>query len=206
MEAPEHRYRQRLLTLGVEADLRLGDTLTSTVGIATDRAATPLTGDKPARESLSATGWSAGLRWTPSDKVSTVATLGQRSRFPTPRELFSVALGRFLVNPDLRPERSLLADFGVRYNASAALTFDFTLWANDSDDTLSQRVVTIDNSSRRQRFNTNGSLSYGFEAAATVALTENLGASLSAGLQDDRVAQRTKAVCAGICCTDPVNS
>ena len=189
VEAPEHRYRQRLLTLGVEADLRLGDTLTSTVGIATDRAATPLTGDKPARESLSATGWSAGLRWTPSDKVSTVATLGQRSRFPTPRELFSVALGRFLVNPDLRPERSLLADFGLRYDASAALTFDFTLWANDSDDTLSQRVVTIDNSSRRQRFNMDGSLSYGFEAAATVALTENLGASLSAGLQDDSVAR-----------------
>lgn len=189
VEAPEHRYRQRLLTVGIEADLRLGDTLTSTVGIATDRAATPLTGDKPARESLSATGWSAGLRWTPSDKVSTVATLGQRSRFPTPRELFSVALGRFLVNPDLRPERSLLADFGVRYDASAALTFDFTLWANDSDDTLSQRVVTIDNSSRRQRSNMNGSLSYGFEAAAAVALTENLGASLSAGLQDDRVSR-----------------
>ena len=189
VETPEHRYRQRLLTVGIEADLRLGDTLTSTVGIATDRAATPLTGDKPARESLSATGWSAGLRWTPSDRVSTVATLGQRSRFPTPRELFSVALGRFLVNPDLRPERSLLADFGVRYNASAALTFDFTLWANDSDHTLSQRVVTIDNSSRRQRFNTNGSLSYGFEAAAAVALAENLGASLSAGLQNDRVAR-----------------
>ena len=189
VEAPEHRYSQRLLTVGIEADLRLGDTLTSTVGIATDRAATPLTGDKPARDSLSATGWSAGLRWTPSDKVSTVATLGQRSRFPTPRELFSVALGRFLVNPDLQPERSLLADFGVRYNASAALTFDFTLWANDSDDTLSQRVVTIDNSSRRQRFNMEGSLSYGFEAAAAVALTDNLGASLSAGLQDDRAAQ-----------------
>ena len=189
VEAPEHRYRQRLLTVGIEADLHLGDTLTSTVGIATDRAATPLTGDKPARESLSATGWSAGLRWTPSDKVSTVATLGQRSRFPTPRELFSVALGRFLVNPDLRPERSLLADFGVRYDASAALRLDFTLWANDSDDTLSQRVVTIDNSSRRQRFNTNGSLSCGVEAAAAVALTENLGASLSAGLQDHRVAR-----------------
>lgn len=189
VESPEHRYRQRLLTVGIEADLRLGDTLTSTVGIATDRAATPLTGDKPARESLSATGWSAGLRWTPSDEVSTVATLGQRSRFPTPRELFSVALGRFLVNPDLRPERSLLADFGVRYNASAALTFDFTLWANDSDDTLSQRVVTMGNSSRRQRFNMNGSLSFGIEAAATVALSGNLGASLSAGLQDEQLAR-----------------
>ena len=186
---PELRYRQRLLTAGIEADLRLSDTLTSTVGLAMDQASTPLTGDKPSQESLSATGWSAGLRWTPSDSLSAAATLGQRSRFPTPRELFGVALGRFLLNPDLQPERSLLADIGVQYNVSAALTMDFTLWANESEDTLSQRIVTTDNSSRRQRFNTNGSLSYGFEAAAAVALTENLGASLSAGLQDDRVAE-----------------
>lgn len=187
VEEPELRYRQRLLTVGLESDLRLSDTLTSTVGLAMDQASTPLTGDKPAQESLSATGWSAGLRWTPSDSLSAVATLGQRSRFPTPRELFGVALGRFALNPNLQPERSLLADFGVQYNASTVLTFDFTLWANDSDDTLSQRVVTMDNSSRRQRFNLNGSLSYGIEGAAAVALTENLGASLSAGLQGEQL-------------------
>ena len=189
VEEPELRYRQRLLTVGLESDLRLSDTLTSTVGLAIDQASTPLTGDKPVQESLSATGWSAGLRWTPSDSLSAVATLGQRSRFPTPRELFGVALGRFALNPDLQPERSLLADFGVQYNPSEALSLEFTLWANDSADTLSQRVVTIGNSSRRQRFNLNGSLSYGFEAAAAVALSENLGASLSAGLQDYRVAR-----------------
>ena len=187
VEEPELRYRQRLLTAGLESDLRMSDTLTSTVGLAIDQASTPLTGDKPAQESLSATGWSAGLRWTPSDSLSAVATLGQRSRFPTPHELFGVALGRFLLNPDLQPERSLLADIGVQYNAAAALTLDFTLWANDSDDTLSQRVVTVGNSSRRQRFNMNGSLSYGIEGAAAVALTENLGASLSVGLQDEQL-------------------
>jgi len=189
VEELELRYKQRLLTAGIETDLRLSDTLTSTIGLAIDQASTPLTGDKPAQESLSATGWSAGLRWTPSDSLSAVATLGQRSRFPTPRELFGVALGRFQLNPDLQPERSLLADFGVQYDPSEALSLDFTLWANDSDDTLSQRVVTIDNSSRRQRFNLNGSLSYGFEAAAAVALSGNLGASLSVGLQDEQLAR-----------------
>ena len=187
VEELELRYRQRLLTVGFESDLRLSDALTSTVGLAMDQASTPLTGDKPAQESLSATGWSAGLRWTPSDSLSAVATLGQRSRFPTPRELFGVALGRFALNPDLQPERSLLADFGVQYSPSEALSLEFTLWANDSDDTLSQRVVTMGNSSRRQRFNLNGSLSYGIEGAAAVALSENLGASLSAGLQDGQL-------------------
>ncbi len=189
VEEPELRYRQRLLTVGVETDLRLSDTLTSTVGLAMDRASTPLTGDKPHQESLSATGWSAGLRWTPSNKISAVATLGQRSRFPTPRELFGAALGRFLLNPDLQPERSLLADFAVEYNASDALSLDFTLWANDSDDTLSQRVVTVDNSNRRQRFNLNGSLTYGVEAAATLAIIEKVSGHFSVGLQDGQVAR-----------------
>ena len=184
---PELRYRQRLLTAGFEADLRLRDRLTATVGLATDRASTPLTGDKPAHESLSATGWSAGLRWTPSEKISAVATLGQRSRFPTPRELFGAALGRFLLNPDLQPERSLLADVGVQYQASNALSLEFTLWANRSDDTLSQRVVTVDNVNRRQRFNLSGLSGYGVEAAATWALTDQLSGNFSLGLQDHRI-------------------
>ncbi len=189
MEEPELRYRQRLLTVGLESDLRVSDTVTFTVGLAMDRASTPLTGDKPPQESLSATGWSTGLRWTPSDRLSAVATLGQRSRFPTPRELFGVALGRFLLNPDLQPERSLLADLGLEYNLADAVSLDLTLWANDSDDTLSQRVVTVDNSTRRQRFNLNGSLTYGIEAAANWALTGQFAANLSVGLQDNRVAR-----------------
>ncbi len=189
MEAPELRYGQRLLTAGIETDLRLGNTLTSTVGLAMDRASTPLTGDKPPQERLSATGWSAGLRWTPSDQLSAVATLGQRSRFPTPRELFGVALGRFLLNPDLQPERSLLADFGIRHSPSDALSLDFTLWANNSGDTLSQRVVTIDDTNRRQRFNLNGSLTYGIEAAAIWTITEEFRGDFSVGLQDGKVAR-----------------
>ena len=194
VEEPELRYRQRLLTLGIETDLRLSDTLTSTVGLATDHASTPLTGDKPAQEPLSATGWSAGLRWTPSDNLSAVATLGQRSRFPTPRELYGVALGRFLLNPDLQPNVRFLADFGVEYNASDALSLDFTLWANQSDDTLSQRVVTVDNVNRRQRFNISGSFTYGIEAVATLAITEKLTGDFSVGLQDDQVARDESGV------------
>ncbi|MBT8082784.1 MAG: TonB-dependent receptor plug domain-containing protein, partial [Gammaproteobacteria bacterium] len=83
LAGPVLRYRQRLVTVGMEADLRIGDTLTSTFGIATDRATTPLTGDKPSQPSLSASSWSAGLRWEPAEAWTVSATLGERSRFPT---------------------------------------------------------------------------------------------------------------------------
>ncbi|MDJ0709050.1 MAG: TonB-dependent receptor [Woeseiaceae bacterium] len=184
---PELRYRQRLFTIGAEADIPLGETLTSTFGLARDRAVTPLTGDKPSQPSLSATGWSAGLRWTPAEKWELAATVGERTRFPTPRELYGASLGRFLLNPELKPERSLLSDVNLKILPSDSLSLDFAVWANRSDDTLSQRNVQVDGVSRRQRFNTNGSFTYGVEAAATWYLTDNFRTEFSAALQDGSV-------------------
>lgn len=191
---PSLRYRQRLTTIGVEVDWQLTDDLTSTFGVGIDHAATPLTGDKPAQKSLSATGWSAGLRWTPSDRWSAAATLGQRSRFPTLRELYGVALGRFLLNPDLQPERSLLADLSVEYSATDALSFDVALWTNHSDDTLSQRVLVIDGVNRRQRYNTNGSFTLGLEVAMTLAISDKLRAEVSTALQDGEIERENDGV------------
>lgn len=186
---PVLRYRQRLTTVGAEADVRLSDDLTSTFGIGVDRASTPLTGDKPSQPSLSATSWSAGLRWRSSDDWTTTLTIGERSRFPTPRELYGAALGRFLLNPDLRPERSLLTDLNITHYPSEQLSLDVGIWFNDSEDTLSQRTVDDDGTSRRQRYNTNGSVTYGVEGAATWFAREDFRLEFSAALQDGEVAR-----------------
>ena len=186
---PVLRYRQRLTTVGAEAAVRFSDTLTSTFGIGIDRASTPLTGDKPAQPSLSAPNWSAGLRWQPADDWRTTLTIGERTRFPTPRELYGAALGRFLLNPDLEPERSLLTDLGVTHYPSDALSLDFAVWLNDSEDTLSQRTVVVDGTSRRQRYNTNGSFTYGVEGALTWFARDDFRVELSAALQDGEMAR-----------------
>lgn len=184
---PVLRYRQRLTTFGAEADMRLGDKLTATFGLGRDRASTPLTGDKPSQPSLSATSWSAGLRWQPNDAWTTTLTTGQRSRFPTPRELYGAALGRFLLNPDLSPERSTLTDLSITHYPSDKLSLDLAFWVSDSEDTLSQRVVNVDGINRRQRYNTNGSLTYGVDAAAAVFVSDDFRIELSAALQDGKV-------------------
>ena len=185
--APLLRYRQQLSTLGAEADVRISEALTTTFGIAVDRADTPLTGDKPALESLSASGWSTGLRWAPSNQWSATATLGQRTRFPTPRELYGAALGRFLVNPDLLPERALLGDLAVSAYPNDSLSFNVAVWANRSDDTLSQRAAQDGGASKRQRYNTNSSLTYGIDSSATWFVADNFRVELSAALQGGRM-------------------
>jgi outer membrane receptor protein involved in Fe transport len=146
-----------------------------------------LTGDKPEQPTLSANSWSAGLRWEPADDWTTTVTIGERSRFPTPRELYGAALGRFLLNPDLKPERSMLTDLSITHFPSDKLSLDVAVWLNDSADTLSQRVVEVDGVSRRQRYNTNGTFTYGLEAAATWFVREDFRIEMSTALQRGEV-------------------
>ena len=47
--------------------------------------------------------------------------------------------------------------------------------------------VQVDGVSKRQRYNTNGSLTYGVEAAATLYITDNFRTEFSAALQDGKV-------------------
>ena len=100
------RFRQKLYSVGGEFDQRLNLSIDATIGIGIDRAETPLTGDKPAQASNDAMSFYAAARWEVSPDFNLSASLGRRSRFPSPRELFGESLGRFLVNPDPMGTRS----------------------------------------------------------------------------------------------------
>jgi iron complex outermembrane receptor protein len=106
-------YRQRLWSLGGEAEWRLGGIpgipglagTRLTVGLAVDGADTPETGDKPSLGTLWDWGGRLGLTTlTGNQRVLFHGAVSRRTRFPALRELYSGALGRFVPNPDLRPE------------------------------------------------------------------------------------------------------
>ena len=181
--SPALQFRQRLLSGGAEVDHRLTDALTATFGIGVDHAETPLTGDKPAQPSSTSLGFLGAVRWNASSTVDLTASLGRRNRFPSPRELFGEALGRFLPNPALKPERALLGDLAFAWQPSSMFTINSTAWFSDADDTVAQRVVRVGTVNRRQRFNTAGSLSYGLETTATAHITVDLRVELSFALQ-----------------------
>lgn len=123
------RFRQRLYSFGLEieqpvfaspgarglfTDVRL------TAGGSLDRASTPETGGREVRDAI--TEWGA--------RVGASAQLGggngrihlgmsRRVRFPSLRELYSGALGRFVPNPGLAPEKLRVVEAGVTGNARA---------------------------------------------------------------------------------------
>ncbi len=99
-------YQQRLWSVGFETELRFGprDLTAITVGAAYDGASTPESGDKPPLAAISDYGARIGVSSLIADGVLVHGGASRRSRFPSLRELYSGALGRFEPNPDLRPE------------------------------------------------------------------------------------------------------
>ncbi|HEV2567302.1 TonB-dependent receptor plug domain-containing protein [Sphingomonas sp.] len=177
---PRLVFRQNLYTLGGEADAPLfgGN---ATLGLAYDRSTNTRTGDKPGQPAKNALALSAAYRLTVADGVTLALSGGRRSRFPSARELFGEALGRFLPNADLAPERSWLADAElsiVRPRFSLTLNPFFIR----STDTIAQRVMRVNGVNRRQRFNLSGSRSYGVDAAVTAQVSEGLDWELNASL------------------------
>lgn len=116
--APSH-YRQRLWSVGGEIAWRppfegwLADTRITT-GVAYDGADTPESADKPPLERLGAWGARLGVNHLAVEgRLMLHAGVSRRARFPSLRELYSGALGRFAPNPDLRPEVLTAAEAGM---------------------------------------------------------------------------------------------
>lgn len=183
VDGTPQRYRQNLFSIGGELDQRLASRLDATLGVGLDRAETPLTGDKPAQAPNEAMSFYAGLRYRPASHLALSASLGRRSRFPSPRESFGEALGRFLANPDLEPERAWLGDLATKWTINDALSVDANLWFADNERTISQRVVRVGTVNRRQRYNQAGSLAYGVEASVNARIASTLSAELGVAAQ-----------------------
>jgi iron complex outermembrane receptor protein len=112
---PTSSYRQQLWSAGAETSWRVGGSrrTTITVGAVVDGADTPETGPQPPRGRI----WDYGLRVGASSLVGrglqVHAAASRRARFPSLRELYSGALGRFEPNPQLGAERLLGVEAGI---------------------------------------------------------------------------------------------
>jgi iron complex outermembrane receptor protein len=116
-------YGQRLWSGAVEYEHAFfhggdGSGAALTVGGSVDGSDTPETGGRPARSAL--WDWGAKLTgsWTLTGGVTRLhAGFSRRARFPSLRELYSGALGRFVPNPQLGPESLIVGEAGVTATA-----------------------------------------------------------------------------------------
>jgi iron complex outermembrane receptor protein len=110
---PIEAYAQWLTSLVVQGEAQPSDHWILQAGLGWDHTATPETGDKAAHESDEAAAVNLRALRRLGDKTRIYGAASRRSRFPSLRELYSGALGRFVPNPELRPEQQDLYEIGM---------------------------------------------------------------------------------------------
>ena len=110
---PVEAYAQWLTSLVVQGEFQPGGLWIVQAGLGWDHAATPETGDQIANESGDAAALNLRALRRVGDRTRIYGAASRRSRFPSLRELYSGALGRFVPNPELRPEQQDLFEVGL---------------------------------------------------------------------------------------------
>jgi iron complex outermembrane receptor protein len=141
-----------------------------TVGAALDGSDTPETGDKPALERLWDWGFRAGFTSLISGGNHLVhGAISRRTRFPALRELYSGALGRFVPNPDLRPEVLSAAELGVTLTGTLG-ELQMVGFHQVLSDGIVRTSVSTEEGRKFQRVNRDEVRSSGLELLASVPM------------------------------------
>lgn len=170
MSGPTFEYEQRLWSLGGELEiasrgpLGLGSDGTRwTVGGSLDGSDTPKSGDKPPLGTLWDWGMRAGVtRPGAGGRMLYHAGVSRRTRFPSLRELYSGALGRFQPNPDLKPESLVTAEAGVTLNTGGSQVQVVAFHQRLTDAIVRTSAITVEGV-RFQRVNRDEVRSTGLE-------------------------------------------
>jgi iron complex outermembrane receptor protein len=175
---PEETFRQAEASAGLEWHRDVSSRFRTVVGVGADAfAPTETAGREPTSTFLAAAFVARGtVDLAPGRTLR--AGVSRKTRFPSMRELYGESLGRFAVNPDLRPEAAWLAEVGVRSEA-ATFSGEAVLFARHTEGTIEQERL---DDGRRRRINLGGSRALGIEVSAAARLAPALRADGSVTL------------------------
>ncbi len=162
-------FRQRLWSLAAESEWRLGDSGRTRLSLGTvvDGSDTPESGDKPPLERLTEYGFRLGMSSLVSEGLLWHGGLSRRARFPSLRELYSGALGRFEPNPDLAPETLVGVEGGFTLQRTGDIEFQVVGFYQRLNNGIVRTSVTGDDGVRRfRRINRDQVRSTGIELLA----------------------------------------
>ncbi len=177
-EFPRLTYRQMVLSGGLEYEIDPVENLDITIGGSVDAMLAPETGDKPSIDPFVDYSVTVGFGYRLFGGWHLRGGAGRKTRFPTMRELFGEALNRFLINPDLKPESSLLVELGMGLRRGQ-WRIEAVPFGSFTSNTIDQRSVLVPGETRprRQRINLKGSRVLGVHLSAEAAITRDLSAS-----------------------------
>ena len=167
-------YRQNIFSVGTEYEVELHSRVELTAGVSLDGTTTPETGPFPDRDPIYTWGMNTGIRVDAGQGWTLRGAFGRKTRFPTMRELFGAAIGKFVPNPNLQPVSAWIGEAGVEYRTSS-LYLGTTAFLNRVYDTIDKRTFQEGpNAGKEQRINLQGARIYGLETTMRWRPTESL--------------------------------
>jgi iron complex outermembrane receptor protein len=167
-------YRQNIFSVGTEYEVQVHPRVQLSAGLNLDGTSTPETGPFPPRDPFYAWGVTSGLRVDAGQGWTLRGAAGRKSRFPTMRELFGAALGKFVPNPGLSPVTAWIGEVGVEHRAERG-SVGATAFLNRVYDTIDKRTFQRGpDAGKEQRINLDGARIYGVETTARWQASEAL--------------------------------
>jgi iron complex outermembrane recepter protein len=148
-------YTQNTISTGAEYSGMI-DNFSINAGLGYDHNQTPKTGIFTEAEGGSQSDLAGflSLKYHLTSEFCLTLSSSRRTRFPTMREQYDGALGKFKTNPDLKPETGLLNEFGLIY-ATDHLSIKAVGFYNMYDDMIERIRLTEDQDPQKRRMRVN---------------------------------------------------
>lgn len=173
----ENEYAQNIFSAGLEYEY-IGKTFTAVGGVSFDGSSNPMTGDKGKVPDINDYGINTALVYPVERNFSVRLNLGRKTRFPTMREAFSEALGRFIINPSLKAEVVYSGEAGSSYIFSQG-NLDLTLFLSYLEDGIVRTIVESSDGNKFMRINSGGIRTVGIEFDSHFNIHRNLTLSFN---------------------------
>jgi len=178
------KYSQDLFSLGAEIDISVSEELQVSLGSSYDKFKTPETGGRNSQPNLS--NWASNLilEWHLDSNFYASLSIGDRVRFPTLRELYGVALEKFIINPNLKPESAVITDLSFSWQLdNLPLSINTTFWSTKINDAISKKQILENGKWFDQRYNIAGSRGKGFSFDTIYSVSDKMQIQLNGNLQ-----------------------
>ncbi|MBL1213098.1 MAG: TonB-dependent receptor [Ignavibacteriae bacterium] len=168
----ELKYTQNVFSAGAEYEF-IKSNFSAIAGASYDASYTPKTGDKPDKEGITDYSFNTSFIYSFNNAYIVKLNFGRKTRFPTLRETFSGALGRFVPNPGLKAEEAYNGEVNFIYQNSFSYNY-INLFATFMNDGIVRQSLP---GSQFKRINKDKIRILGVEAKTNLFIRKNFEVS-----------------------------
>ncbi len=162
-------YNQHCVSFGIEYEY-FWKSISTLTGVSYDHSSIAVGDHNLLQNSIYDYSATAGIMYSINNSYSMNASVGRKTRFPTLRESFSGALGRFVANPDLKPETAYSMDAGFQGSHNRG-RFDLIFFLTHLHDGIVRESLP---EKKFRRINKDIIRTYGMELSYQNSMNDNI--------------------------------